>query len=141
MHKLKLQLFLVLLIAIGVSALFAGTIILNFHGQPGFNKVTLKWSTENEIDLKGFEIERGTDSRSEASFKKIEFVSASTIVKDKKEYSYEDKSVFKQIPRTFYYRLKIVDNNNSTSYSKVISVTPTISSARQTWGSIKAMFR
>jgi hypothetical protein len=38
--------------------------------------------------------------------------------------------------------LKIVDKDGqATTYSQVISIAPTISSARQTWGSIKAMFR
>ncbi|MFQ5754391.1 MAG: hypothetical protein ACE5HI_20630, partial [bacterium] len=71
----------------------------------------------------------------------IDFVKASDEQKDKKEYMYKDKSVFKQLDRSYFYRLKIVDKDNSFSYSKVISVKPTISSARQTWGSIKAMFR
>jgi hypothetical protein len=119
----------------------AGTIILNFHGQPGFNKVTLNWTTQNEVNLKGFEVERSIEDPSKGSFKKVDFVKASTELKDKKTYTFEDKSVFKQVARTFYYRLKIVDSNDSYSYSKAIPVTPTISSARQTWGSIKAMFR
>lgn len=128
-----------LILILSVHLVFAGTIILDFHGQPGFNKVTLKWSTQNEINLKGFEIERSFDEKS--NFKKIDFIKASSEEKDKKEYEFEDKSVFKSTDRTFYYRLKIVDNDESSSYSKVISVSPTISSARQTWGSIKAMFR
>lgn len=122
------------------SILFAGTILLDFAGQPGFNKVTIKWTTQNEINLKGFEIERSFDQKNE-SFKKIDFVKPSEENKDKKEYTYEDTSVFKSSVRTFYYRLKVVDNNGTYTFSKVISVKPTISSARQTWGSIKAMFR
>ncbi|NIR52035.1 hypothetical protein GWO43_25790 [candidate division KSB1 bacterium] len=111
---------------------------MNFQGQPGYNQVKLKWTAQNEINLKGYEIERSFDNQ---NFKKIDFVEPSEEEKDKKEYSYEDKSVFKKNERTFYYRLKIVDDDEKHSYSKVISVTPTISSARQTWGSIKAMFR
>lgn len=123
------------------NLLFAGTIILKFQGQPGYNQVTLKWTSQNEINLKGFEVERSFDSRNEENFRKIDFIKASLEDKDKKEYSYEDRSVFKQNERTFYYRLKIIDNDGKFSYSKTISVTPTVSSARQTWGSIKAMFR
>lgn len=123
-----------------INLLFAGAIVTDFHGQPGYNQVTLKWTTQNEIDLKGYEVQRSLDSTDE-NFKEIDFVEASDEEKDKKEYSYEDKSVFKSSSRTFYYRLKIVDNDEKHSYSKTISVTPTVSSARQTWGSIKAMFR
>jgi hypothetical protein len=125
-----------------VTMLFAGTIILNFDAHPGLNMVTLKWSTENEINLRGFEVQRSLDNSGESSFKVVEFVNASPDQKPRKDYTYEDKSVFKQLDRTYYYRLKIVDKDNSPpSYSKVISATPTISSVRQTWGSIKAMFR
>jgi hypothetical protein len=58
------------------------------------------------------------------------------------EYTYQDRSVFKPNDRIFYYRLKIVDRDNTfTYYSEIVTVSPTISSVRQTWGSIKAMFR
>lgn len=125
----------------GVGLIFAGTIIVNFDGQPGFNMVTLKWTTENEINLRGYEIQRSIDNISDNSFKTVEFVNASLEQKVRKDYTYEDKSVFKQMDRTYYYRLRIVDKDNTSTVSRVISVTPTISSARQTWGSIKAMFR
>ncbi len=103
--------------------------------------VTLKWTTENEINLRGYEIQRSIDNSSDNSFKAVEFVNASLEQKVRKDYTYEDKSVFKQMDRTYYYRLRIVDKDNTSTVSRVISVTPTISSARQTWGSIKAMFR
>lgn len=131
----------ILILIIASNFLMAGTIILDFVGQPGFNRVTIKWTTQNEIDLKGFEIERSFENKSE-SFKKVDFIKASSETKDKKEYTYEDRSIFKSSDRTLYYRLKIINNNEpDTYYEKIISVKPTISSARQTWGSIKAMFR
>jgi len=130
----------ILILIIASNFLMAGTIILDFVGQPGFNRVTIKWTTQNEINLRGFEIERSFENKSK-SFKKVDFIKASSETKDKQEYTYEDQSVFKSSDRTFYYRLKVVDNDDSYTYSKIISVKPTISSARQTWGSIKAMFR
>lgn len=133
------SIFVIICVFTAFHILSAGAIILDFRGEPGYNKVTLLWKTENELDLKGYEVERGFDDK---EFKKVGFVEASNEVKDKKEYTYQDNSVFKQTSRTFYYRLKIVDKDEKTfTYSKEISVTPTISSARQTWGSIKAMFR
>jgi len=126
---------------IGLHLVYAGTIILNFEAQPGFNKVTVKWSTQNEINLKGFEIQRSFDGTADKNFKAIQFVEASKEQKDKKDYIYEDKTVFKSADRTYHYRLKVVDADDTFSFSKTITVTPTVSSARQTWGSIKAMFR
>lgn len=126
---------------VGVGLVLGGTIISNFQAQPGYNQVTLKWTSQNETNLKGFEVERSLDNSNTQNFKKIDFVRASAENKPKKEYTYVDRTVFKGSERTFHYRLKVVDHDGKFSYSKVISVTPTVSSARQTWGSIKAMFR
>jgi len=133
--------WVVFALILAVPLLYAGTIILDFDASPGFNKVLIKWTTQNEINLKGFEIQRSFDVTSDRNFKAIHFEKASKEQKAKKDYTYEDKSVFKSASRTYHYRLKIVDLDDSFSYSKTITVTPTVSSARQTWGSIKAMFR
>jgi len=122
----------------GLSVLWAGAVISEFRAEPGRNKVTLKWTSEAEINLKGFEVQRGRD---EKHYDKIDFVNAKGSTIGKTEYTYEDNSVFKTASRTYYYRLKIMDKNGGFTYSKSISVNPTISSARATWGSIKAMFR
>ncbi|MFQ5637417.1 MAG: hypothetical protein ACE5IR_05430 [bacterium] len=129
------------LMCLWFNVVFGGAIVLNFQGQPGYNRVTLKWTSQNEINLKGFEVERSFDNKDKKNFKQIAFIKPGSEQLDKKQYTYEDKSVFKSNARTFHYRLKIVDKDGRSSYSKVISVTPTVSSARQTWGSIKAMFR
>ncbi|MFQ5708546.1 MAG: hypothetical protein ACE5HO_13905 [bacterium] len=138
MQKTKLMLLVWLCFCVIVPLLYAGAIIIDFRAEPGFNKVALKWSSQNEVNLKGFEVQRGFEKN---NFKEIGFVKAITGQQDKKNYSYEDKTVFKQTSRNFFYRLKIMDKDGSFTYSKEISATPTISSARQTWGSIKAMFR
>jgi hypothetical protein len=121
------------------SVLFAGAVVSEFRAEPGRNKVTLKWTSEAEINLKGFEIERGL---SKTDLQKIDFLEAKGNATAKTEYSYEDNTVFKAEGRVYYYRLKIVNKDGSTSlYDNIIEVNPVISSARATWGSIKAMFR
>jgi len=138
--RVKVSGSFIILFFIFCGLLRGGAIIVSFLGVPGYNQVTIKWTTENEVDLKGFEIQRSLDAN-EKGFKAIDFVNVSNEQKDKKEYKFEDRTVFKSSERTFHYRLKIVDNDDKFSYSKTISVVPTVSSARQTWGSIKAMFR
>lgn len=127
-------------LGLGFSVVFAGAVISEFRGEPGYNKVVLTWVAESEQDLKGYEIERSFSK--DKDFQKVGFVQAKSQP-GRTEYKYEDDSVFKTSnDRTFYYRLKLVNNDGTSSYFKmVISVTPTISSARHTWGSIKAMFR
>lgn len=123
-----------------VAFLYADTLIKKFSLEPGYNKVTVRWDVDNETGVKGYEVQRGL---TETDFSKLTFIDAKTPAQPTQSYEYEDKTVFKTTvaSRTFYYRLKIVDADGSFNYSKVESVTPTVSSARQTWGSIKAMFR
>jgi len=125
-----------------LSLVFAGAIVTGFRGEPGFNKVTLKWTSEGENNLKGFELQRAlADQDQELEKNKVAAVDAKGNAQNRTEYVYDDNSVFKTTGRTYYYRLKIVDQDGRFTYSPVITVSPTISSARQTWGSIKAMFR
>lgn len=124
----------------GWLVLYAGAVIVDFRGEPGHGKVTLYWSTLSEASCKGFQIDR---SLNKTDFKKIAFVKGAGTSTARKDYSYEDKTVFKsEMDRTFYYRLTIINEDNSESvYSQIVSVAPSISGARYTWGSIKALFR
>ena len=131
---------LIALIIISSVSLFAGAVIVDFRGEPGANRVTLHWATMSQVNCKGFQIER---SLTKNDFKKVGFVDAVGNSSERQEYQFVDKSIYKTtLSRTFYYRIKIVnaDNSNSVFY-QVISVTPSISGAREIWGSIKAMFR
>lgn len=133
----RLMGFLALTI-ISASLAWAGAVVSEFRGEPGRNKVTLKWTSEAEINLRGFEIERGL---SKTELEKIDFVDAKGSAVGKAEYSYEDNSVFKSDGRVYFYRLKVLDKDGAATHTATIEVNPTISSARATWGSIKAMFR
>ncbi|NUO83214.1 hypothetical protein HUU05_24340 [candidate division KSB1 bacterium] len=121
-----------------VSMAWAGAVVSEFRGEPGRNKVTLKWTSEAEINLKGFEVQRGLNK---TELEKLDFVEAKGATIGKTEYTYEDNSVFKSDGRVYFYRLKLVDKDGGTTETAMIEVNPTISSARATWGSIKAMFR
>jgi hypothetical protein len=137
--KVKKSIAFFALLGCLLSGVLAGGIVKDFHGEPGYNKVTLHWKSESESNLKGYEVERSFDR---TVWDKVGFVSARGTALGAAEYSFEDRSVFKPNDRTFYYRLKIVDRDNSFTYfGEMITVSAAISSARQTWGSIKAMFR
>ena len=129
-----------LIIMLSSLVLYAGAVIVDFRGEPGSNKVTLRWSTISELKCKGFQIDRSLDK---IEFSKVGFVKAVGNSSTRQDYNFEDKTVYKsQLNRTFYYRLKIVNTDNTESiYSEFVAVTPSISGARYTWGSIKALFR
>jgi hypothetical protein len=124
---------------VGIS-LYAGAVIIDFRGEPGPSKVTLYWSTLSEVNCKGFQIERGL---SKTDFDKVDFLKGAGNSSTRRNYEFIDKTVYKpETTRTFYYRLKIINIDESESnYSEIVAVTPAISGARYTWGSIKAIFR
>ena len=110
MKRALTTLHLALAFFITAPLLIAGATILNFQALPGYNQVVVKWSTQNESDLKGFEVQRSFDGQ---NYKKIAFVEAKDEVKPRKDYEYADKTVFKSMTRTFYYRLKLIDNDET----------------------------
>jgi len=80
------------------------------------NKSLLHWSVAQEINNVGFEIERSTNAN---YFKKIGFVKGSIYSSQITNYSFIDS-----VPgnATAYYRLKAIEMNGKTEYSKVISL-------------------
>jgi len=121
------------------STIFAGAVITKFIGETKSNKVVIKWTSTSEINCKEYQIERSLDQK---SFYRIGTVEALGNSSADHDYEYEDITVFRTTANTFYYRIKIVDKDGAESfYSEIVSVTPSISGVRHTWGSIKALFR
>ena len=83
----------------------------NFTANVKNQQVDLKWSTSNEINVQGFDIEKSIDGK---LFNKINFVSATNQLKA--SYSANDLL----LNGTAYYRLKIIDNDGKYSYSNVV---------------------
>ena len=128
-------------ILISTYSVFAGAVIKDFKAEPGTNKVTLKWTASAEIDLKEYQIWRSHDG---INFSHIGSQKAEGISSGEKTYTFIDNSVFKPNDRTYYYKLYFVSLSDGSVVEyggDAAIVSPQISSARQTWGSIKAMFR
>jgi len=124
----------VLLIA---GLLYAATELQYFTGKNETDSILLEWKTGAEDNLNHFEVER---SASEPN----NFVNVGNItaIGNNSYYYFRDyTSQSNPTPSIFYYRLKLVDNNGGHVYSQTITVTHVISSVRDTWGSIKAIFR
>lgn len=131
--KLRLvQIFGFLLI---VSCVFAGAYLEFFHARSEGENVKLEWKTGDENNLKHFVVQRRNPGSSYIDITTIPPKGSNSF------YTYIDESAYKITDLIFIYRLKIVDLNNSTSYSSEVSVTPNVSGVKRTWGSIKAMFR
>lgn len=76
--------------------------------------VKLNWSTLNELNNAGFEIERSSPGApSNADWRKIAYVSGFGITNEPRTYSYEDKNL--QAGK-YSYRLKQIDYNGNFEY-------------------------
>jgi hypothetical protein len=83
----------------------------NFTANVKNQQVDLKWSTANEINVQGFDIEKSIDGK---NFNKINFVSASNQLKA----NYNTTVLL--LNGAAYYRLKIIDNDGKYTYSNVV---------------------
>lgn len=85
---------------------------VNFSGTRNGNSVMLSWQTDNEVNNKGFNVQR---SYSGAGFTNIGFVAAS----DLNNYSYADNNPG---AGSNYYRLQQQDIDGKLSYSRTIRI-------------------
>lgn len=129
----KIAAIFALLLICGV--LYAVTEIQFFTAKNESDAILLEWKTGNEDNLARFEIERSASSPN--NFIKIGSVNA---IGNNSYYYFRDEMA-RMDPPVYYYRLKLVDNNGSHVYSQTITITHVISSVRDTWGSIKSIFR
>ena len=121
---------------LSAGGLWAGAVIDKLFGYPEGNDVVLEWTTGAEINMQVFIVERKMNG---SEFFKIGTVSPRG---SGTSYRFVDKTVLgKTTGREYVYRLKIVDLDGTFAYSQTVTVVPQISSARETWGSIKALFR
>lgn len=78
--------------------------------------IELNWGTITEQNTSHFEIERSADGN---NFSRIGTVAAAGNSTDKKYYTFNDNN---PLSGTNFYRLKMVDIDNSSTYSRIIIV-------------------
>ncbi len=80
----------------------------------------LKWTTEEELNNDHFEIERSIDG---LNFSTVGYVtSPETVAGSKKTYGFSEDLANLKNNGTVYYRLKQVDKDGNSSFSKTLSV-------------------
>ncbi len=87
--------------------------LVSFKGSISNGEAILVWNTANEVNNKGFSIQRSTDG---IAFNAIGFVASG----NESAYSFVDKTIKKG--SRYYYRLVQTDNNGTLSYSTTISL-------------------
>lgn len=84
--------------------------ITSFTGEAAINSNKLTWNVAQELNVSHYEVERSSNG---ISFQKIATVKAT----NRSTYKYEDVL---SANGSYYYRLKIVDNDASYEYSEVV---------------------
>ena len=111
------------------TQLFTGSDIFNplpvklttFNGSLLNADAKLTWTTASEINANMFVVERSIDGK---NFTAITNVKAAGNTSSLTSYNHLDKGIITLLNSagTIYYRLKMVDNDNSFSYSKTIEI-------------------
>ncbi len=94
-------------------------------------QVNLKWVTKEEVNVKNFELERSTDGR---NFSAIAVKQAVGNTSGETIYTYPDNIHLLAAP-VIYYRVKVIDVDGQTYYSKIVAVTPAKAGAILVWPS------
>ncbi|MFZ1800129.1 MAG: T9SS type A sorting domain-containing protein [Chitinophagaceae bacterium] len=89
---------------------------INFDGVLQNGNAILNWSTANEINNKGFEVEKSTNGQ---TFTDIGFVPGNNNSSTTNSYTFTDVKV---VSGANYYRLKQIDNDGTFEYSSVIKL-------------------
>jgi len=123
-----------MLVAVFTAVSFSNQVVSDFKIGFMIDKVYLKWKSTIEDSVSEYVIER--------SFDNLVFTAIGKMEKkgNYSEYLFIDKNIFKSSTRTFYYRVKVVESSGLFTFTDILQLTPRISSAKQTWGSIKAIF-
>lgn len=90
--------------------------LLSFEGDALGNKNYLYWKTATEENVSHFAIGKGKDG---LAFNTIGQILASGNSQQEQKYDYTD---YTDVAGSNYYRLKIIDNDEQFSYSKVIKL-------------------
>ncbi|MCE7043168.1 T9SS type A sorting domain-containing protein [Dyadobacter sp. CY312] len=90
--------------------------LAHFGAQASEQIVKLDWSTVAEANSREFEVQHSIDSK---NWSKIAVINANGESNSLKKYLYDHGS---PIRGTNYYRLKMVDNDDTFAFSKIVSV-------------------
>ena len=102
--------------AIGGASSVVPVTLLNFTAQRTGKVNQVNWTTSQEINTSHFILERSTDGRNFTAIAQVAAAGNSSLARS---YSFTDIS---PVVGMNYYRLKIVDRDNSSKYSWIRSV-------------------
>jgi hypothetical protein len=93
--------------------------LLNFYALLDNCEPALKWTTEYEVNIDRFQIERSTDNGND--WKMIGSLPATELGSTKSNYLFRDNNSA-VLKNKIFYRLKIIDKDGSFKYSEILLV-------------------
>lgn len=93
--------------------------LTTFTVQQNTKNVVCKWETQREENVNNFIVERSSNGK---TFEGIATIKAIGNTTNNAYYNYTDEVAYQQNSSTLYYRLKIVDVDGKTNYSKIVVV-------------------
>lgn len=141
--KKLVSILLISFVALSSALLAADTILEFFRTSTSGNSVNLEWKSLNEQNINRYEVERKSSSqsfrwlhteKSNGNLSSYKYTDNEAFLKEKSSNSTLSKNVYT-------YRIKIVYNDGSSTYSAESTVTQKLSGIERTWGMIKEMFR
>ena len=100
--------------------------LLDFKGTPQYNGNFLTWTTANEVNNKGFQVERATPQPPQGAFERWDVLGFVNAKGKAATYQFMDASPHSGVGG---YRLRQIDNDGKETLSKVISIENTPSGA------------
>jgi hypothetical protein len=98
--------------------------LIYFRGKAEAERVRLNWATATEINSSYFNVERSTDLK---DFTAIGKITSAGDSRQRIEYNFLDEA---PLPGVNYYRLKQVDKDGTSEYSKIIAISPQTDASR-----------
>lgn len=127
---------------LAVASATAGDVALqSFQARSLGKSVSVEWRSGTEQGVVRYEIER---AGADGTFRLVAGVNAKG---NGQNYQFTDDEAFgkrdeqSMIQSNLTYRLRIVRDDRSQSYSNTVVVTHSVSGIKRTWGMIKEMFR
>ncbi len=124
-------------IALTILALYctlsASTDISNLRADYSSGLVKLQWQTSRESNVKQLIVEKSQDGTN------FTVLSNEAPKGNNSEYLVLDRTLFGK--SLLHYRIRVVDNDNTSTTSQPVQINVVHSGISATWGSIKAMFR
>jgi hypothetical protein len=90
--------------------------LANFSAKALPNSIELDWKATSESNFSGYEVQRSVDGK---EFVRLQWVPAKLENESSATYVYNDREAI--MGQTLYYRLKMIDTDGSSAYSKILS--------------------